>query len=87
MLANNDIGAVSLAATLTRMGVDVPGDISIADWFTPALTTAKIRTDELGQVAWDAMSQMIIDPSTIIHSMPVATAVFRESTTMRSTRS
>ncbi|MFC5833841.1 LacI family DNA-binding transcriptional regulator [Nonomuraea insulae] len=94
VLANNDIGAVSLAATLTRMGVDVPGDISIAgfddtplaSWFTPALTTARIRTDELGEVAWDAMSQMIVDPSTVIHSMLVATAVFRESTATRSTR-
>lgn len=94
VLANNDIGAVSLAATLTRMGVEVPTDISIAgfddtplaSWFTPALTTARMRTDELGQIAWEAMSRMLVDPSTITHSMLVATAVFRESTTARSVR-
>lgn len=91
VLANNDQGAISLAATLTRMGVDVPSDVSIAgfddiplaSWFTPPLTTARIMTDELGEATWKAIRQLLEDPSTITHSTLVATAVFRESTTTR----
>jgi LacI family transcriptional regulator len=91
VLAANDVIAVSLISALTRMGVAVPDDVSISGFddtelagqFTPALTTARTRTDELADAAWEAMREMLADPSVVARPRLTATAVIRESTGAR----
>jgi LacI family transcriptional regulator len=66
VLAVNDLTAVGIINALTRNGVNVPRDISVAgfdkthlaEYFVPSLTTVDIRRDLLGELAADALHEL-----------------------------
>ncbi|MFF2371135.1 LacI family DNA-binding transcriptional regulator [Agromyces sp. NPDC058110] len=67
VLAFNDLVAVGLMRSLVERGVPVPGEVSItgfddipfAAYTTPALTTAEVPVDELGDLAWQRLAAVL----------------------------
>lgn len=66
-LAFNDLAAIGLVHGLLERGVDVPHDISVtgfddipfARFMSPALTTASVPHEVLGELAWARMRELI----------------------------
>ncbi|WP_395243975.1 LacI family DNA-binding transcriptional regulator [Agromyces sp. MMS24-K17] len=67
VVAFNDLVALGLLTRLRRLGVDVPGDLSIAGFddipmaafSTPALTTLSVPRAELGAQVWGRLRALI----------------------------
>lgn len=67
VMAFNDVVALGLLGALHELGVDVPGELSVAGFddipfaqFTsPALTTASVPQLELGELAWRRLWAML----------------------------
>lgn len=79
VVAFNDVVALGLLGALHELGVDVPGKISVvgfddipfARYTSPALTTAAIPQDRLGELSWQRL-RTLLDGGT-----PDRTALFR----------
>lgn len=84
----NDLAAVGALSRLRDLGIDVPGqmsvtgfdDIPIASHVHPHLTTVHSPTQELGDLAWEMLSQRLAGASTTEIHYAVAELVLREST-------
>ncbi|WP_394550750.1 LacI family DNA-binding transcriptional regulator [Agromyces sp. MMS24-JH15] len=67
VLAFNDLVALGLLTRLRRLGVDVPGELSVAGfddspmaaYATPALTTLSVPRAELGAQVWSRLRALI----------------------------
>jgi DNA-binding LacI/PurR family transcriptional regulator len=67
ILCGNDLAALGVINALKESGIDVPGqfsvigadDIAVARYSSPPLTTIRIARDQLGQVAFDALQQLL----------------------------
>ena len=67
VLAFNDLVAMGLLSALSERGVSVPGQVSVvgfddipfARYMTPPLTTASVPLAELGEQAWQRMSDLL----------------------------
>ena len=88
IIAFNDLAAVGALSRLRDLGIDVPGqmsvtgfdDIPIARHIQPHLTTVHSPTQELGDLAWDLLSQRLAGSDTTDVRYAVAQLVLREST-------
>lgn len=67
ILCGNDLSALGVINALKETGHGVPGrvsvigadDIAVARYSSPPLTTIRIARDQLGQVAFDALQQLL----------------------------
>jgi LacI family transcriptional regulator len=67
VLAFNDLVAIGLQNALIERGVRVPEQVSIAGfddipfarYTTPALTTAAVPVEELGEQAWSRLNDLL----------------------------
>jgi LacI family transcriptional regulator len=67
VLAFNDLVAIGLQNALVERGVRVPEQVSIAgfddipfaSYTTPALTTAAVPVEELGEQAWSRLNDLL----------------------------
>lgn len=91
----NDLAAIGVMSRLREMGLDVPGDISVAGFddiviarrFLPTLTTATSPRDELGRLAWLLLHDSINGRAPAEHATLVpATLQRRQSTGPAPTR-
>lgn len=88
VLAFNDLVGLGLISALQARGVSVPGDVSVtgfdditfARFSTPALTTASVPVQELGEEAWIRLRALIegAEPGHNVYFRP--RPVFRDST-------
>jgi LacI family transcriptional regulator, galactose operon repressor len=77
ILAFNDLVAMGLLSALSERGVSVPGQVSVvgfddipfARYMTPPLTTASVPVVELGEQAWQRMSDLL-------NQRPLGPAIF-----------
>lgn len=85
----NDLAAVGALSRLRDLGIEVPGqisvtgfdDIPIASHVHPHLTTVHSPTQELGDLAWELLSERIAGTSNNEVRYAVAELILRESTT------
>jgi DNA-binding LacI/PurR family transcriptional regulator len=89
VLASNDLTAIGALRAISRVGLRVPGDISVVGFddielsqFTqPPLTTIRLSRDELGRKAFDALYETVEGQKRPGHEIKVSTGlVLREST-------
>jgi LacI family transcriptional regulator len=67
VLAFNDLVAMGLLSAFSERGVSVPGKVSVvgfddipfARYMTPPLTTASVPVTQLGEQAWQRMSDLL----------------------------
>lgn len=70
VVAHNDLVALGVMHQLARLGVDVPGDVSVigiddtllASTATPSLTTIRISAEEIATSACDLLVDTVADP-------------------------
>ncbi len=89
VLTSNDLTAIGALRAITRIGLRVPGDISVIGFddielsqFTqPPLTTIRLSRDELGRKAFDALYETVEGLQRPRHEIRVSTQlVLREWT-------
>jgi LacI family transcriptional regulator len=89
VLTSNDLTAIGALRAVTRVGLRVPGDISVVGFddielsrFTqPPLTTIRLSRDELGRKAFDALYETVAGLRQAGHEIKISTSlVEREST-------
>lgn len=89
VLTSNDLTAIGALRAISRVGLRVPGDISVVGFddielsqFTqPPLTTIRLSRDELGRKAFDALYGTIEGSRRKGHRITISTSlVLREST-------
>ncbi len=89
VLTSNDLTAIGALRAVTRVGLQVPRDISVVGFddielsrFTqPPLTTIRLSRDELGRKAFDALYETVAGERRLGHEIKISTSlVEREST-------
>ena len=88
IMAYNDLAALGVIARLREIGFKVPNDISVtgfddiemARYVRPTLTTAVSLKTQLGEHAWNALSQVLRGQPPIAASLIPSPVVVREST-------
>lgn len=88
IVAFNDLAAVGALSRLRDLGIDVPGqmsvtgfdDIPLARHIQPHLTTVHSPTQELGDLAWELLSERLAGSQTSEVRYAVAELVLRNST-------
>ncbi|MEV0272710.1 LacI family DNA-binding transcriptional regulator [Hamadaea sp. NPDC050747] len=70
VVAHNDLVALGILHQLARLGIDVPGQVSVigiddtllATTATPSLTTIRISAEEIATKAGDLLAEIVADP-------------------------
>jgi DNA-binding LacI/PurR family transcriptional regulator len=89
VLTSNDLTAIGALRAVTRVGLQVPRDISVVGFddielsrfIQPPLTTIRLSRDELGRKAFDALYETVAGERELGHEIKISTSlVEREST-------
>ncbi len=89
VIANNDLGALSLIRTFSKAGVRVPDDVAVAgqnnEPFTsvssPSITSVDYKPSVLAKAAMETFNELLNDPSVPVkHLMITPDVIVREST-------
>ncbi|OLB77705.1 MAG: hypothetical protein AUI14_15370 [Actinobacteria bacterium 13_2_20CM_2_71_6] len=88
VLAYNDLVAIGVVVGLSEQGVRVPEDVSVTGYddipvsryVTPPLTTVRSPQEEVGSVAWKAMSGLLAGDRPGTRTVLAAEPVIRRST-------
>ncbi|MGX7133043.1 LacI family DNA-binding transcriptional regulator [Enterococcus songbeiensis] len=89
ILAANDAFAIGVIHTLTERGIRIPqevsvmgiNDISISRYVSPALSTVRAFTEEMGEQGVNALHERIINPGIARRIFLSTELILRESTT------
>lgn len=93
LFASSDALAIGAMRALQEAGVHIPediavigfNDVSVAKYVTPALSTVKVHTEWLGELAVTTLMELIASPAPVPRKVTIATELINRASTGHAT--